>query len=271
MIFQMFGKSISKDSAMFSKKRLTNNLQQIWTIQDFIMLFGFLRDERVAKLFDVTNDRIYQAYQTIDERITSQRIQKSDKSGPIAANFASTYKTWMTGYLVDIVEPAWSWSSETVTSLEASLVGKTDADSVTQMSLLNKIKASADFNEDSFSIGWTLSWSIGTVTKRDLFGRLVGSSNGTDAVCGYTTSSTASSLSSAILGSASNTASMSTGSATSTSNITPQSSMAAVSTSTPTSLTVTPTITSNTAMSATFSCSVKLVFLSLCFSLDVVH
>lgn len=164
---------------------------QIQTIQDFIMLFDVLRDKEVENMFDVTNDRIYKAYQTVDARITSQNIQKSDGSGRIEANFAATYKTWLTGYLTDIVKPAWSWCSNTVTSIETSLNGKTDDVSVAQMKLLNEIKAWSGFAEDRFAIDWSLSWSTGTLRKRELAGRQASPSDGTDAAaCAYTASGT---------------------------------------------------------------------------------
>lgn len=170
---------------------------QIQTIQDFIMLFDILRDKEVENMFDVTNDRIYKAYQTVDARITSQNIQKSDGSGPIQANFAATYKTWLTGYLTDIVQPAWSWCSNTVTSIETSLNGKMDDVSVAQMKLLNEIKAWSGFAEDRFAIDWSLSWSAGTLRKRELSGRQASPSDGTDAaVCAFTASGTESSRSS---------------------------------------------------------------------------
>lgn len=149
----MFDKGITPPSTYFQNGRINGGIQmQIQTIQDFIMLFDILRDKEVENMFDVTNDRIYKAYQTVDARITSQNIQKSDGSGPIQANFAATYKTWLTGYLTDIVQPAWSWCSNTVTSIETSLNGKMDDVSVAQMKLLNETGL-ALLRIDSLSIG----------------------------------------------------------------------------------------------------------------------
>ena len=247
---QMFDKGVDPPSIFFENGRLKKGIQvQIQTIQDFIMLFGILRDDKFANMFDVTNDRIYKAYQTVDEKITSQNIQKSDGSGPIEANFATTYKTWLTGYLTDIAKPVWSWCSNTIPSLEASLNGKTDDASAAHMKALNQIKASSDFAEDKFTIDWSLSWSIGTLTKRELAERQANTSDSAEAACANTLSATDLSRSSIDPFSTSGSASSSMVYLTSTLTLIP------VPASEWTPSTIEPTTLSATPTSAAFSCT----------------
>lgn len=253
----MFNKGIDPPSSYFEKARTSQGIQtQIQTVQDFIMMFDIMRDKEFVHMFDITNDRIYKAYQTVDQRITSQNIQKSDGSGPIEANFATTYKTWLTGYLTDIVKPAWSWCSDTVTSIETSLNGRTDETSVAQMNALNQIRAWSGFSEDRFRIDWSLSWSTGTLSQRDLTTRQESSSNGADAVCANNPSSTALSRFTTGSGSASGTASSSVVPVTATSTITPSISAVTVPVSSSLPATVQPTLTS-ASPSPTFSCTFK--------------
>ena len=209
MAFQMFDQTVNPPQSYFLNGRVNKGTQmQINTIQDFIMLFEVMNDSQFKQMFDVTNDRIYKAMQTVDANITKNGYMKSDGSGPIAADWASSYKSWMTGYLTTIAGDAWAWVSKTVTDLETELTGKTDSVSVAQLNSLNLIKGYPHYAEAYFTIDFGLSWSTGTLSTRDLVKR----AGAAGAACAYTPSGGSSATSGASSASSGSAGTSNTGS-----------------------------------------------------------
>lgn len=65
------------------------------------MAFAILSQSEVKALYDVTNNRVYQAFLGVDALITNNALQ--DPSGaPLQANWGSNFRTWMTNYLESI-------------------------------------------------------------------------------------------------------------------------------------------------------------------------
>ena len=168
----MFDKGINPPSSYFQRSRLATTQSKIDTIQDFIMLFGVIRDPDFQRMFDVTNNRMYQAYAGVDYLITTNTLKKADGS-PLPATWASDYKTWMTQYLADIATPAWTWASTTRDDLETQLNADTTMDptvKAAQLKLLANIKTAPGFSQSSFTCDFGLTWQAGRLNIRDLDG-----------------------------------------------------------------------------------------------------
>ncbi len=167
----MFDKGIDPPSVYF-RKRLINTETKIRTIQEFIMLFGIIKDPAFQKMYDETNNRVYQAFSGVDYSITNKTLQRADGT-PMSATWASTYKTWMTAYLVDIAAPAWTWASSTRDDLETQLSADTTTDPATKATLLKQladIKSAPGFSQSYFQCDFGLTWQPGRLNIRDLQG-----------------------------------------------------------------------------------------------------
>ena len=167
----MFDKGLDPPSSYF-QARLKTTQSKIDTIQDFIMLFGVVKDPDFQKMYDVTNNRVYQAFSGVDYLITNSGLKRADGT-LMLATWASTYKTWMVKYLIDIAAPAWTWVSTTRDDLETQLNVDTTVDPATkaaQLQLLAGIKTAPGFSRSYFKCGFALTWQTGKLDIRDLKG-----------------------------------------------------------------------------------------------------
>ena len=156
----MFNQGIDHPSYFWTKNVLKDTSTKIAAIQNFIMLFEIIKDPGFQRMYDITNNRVYQAYLDIDHQITTNKIQSSNGS-LLATTWASNYKTWMNQYLEDIVTPAWTWASTTRDDLEAAITQDTNLDPATkqsQLQQLDDIKKHPSFSQSSFKADFDLTW-----------------------------------------------------------------------------------------------------------------
>ena len=168
----MFDKGIDPPSYYFKKARLQTTQQKINTIQDYTMLFGVIKDPDFQKMYDVTNNRMYQAFSGVDYLIINNNLKRADGT-PMSATWAESYKTWTTQYLIDIAAPAWTWASTTRDDLETQLNADTTTDPATkaaQLNLLTEIKTAPGFSQSAFVCDFGLTWQTGRLNIRDLEG-----------------------------------------------------------------------------------------------------
>ncbi|KAL9628096.1 MAG: hypothetical protein Q9164_007394 [Protoblastenia rupestris] len=165
----LFGKDILTPSGYFTRLRLTTPQTKINTIQDLIMMFDIINtDADFQRMYDVTNDRIYQAYAGLDDFITTNALQRADGT-QLPATWAADYKDWMNGWLVEIAEPAWEWASTTHADLTTSLSADTTLDATAkaaQLKQLADIDSDARFSRANFVCDFGLSWTPGSLVIR---------------------------------------------------------------------------------------------------------
>lgn len=167
----MFDKAIYPPSARFTKARLKNTETKIATIQDLVMLFGVIKDADFQAMFDVTNNRVYQAFSGFDYLVTNNSLKMSNGTG-LSATWASKYKTWMTNYLAEIVTPAWTWASATRDDLETQIRSNTTIDpdvKAAQLAKLAYIKTDPGFSQSAFICDFALTWQPGRLNVRELY------------------------------------------------------------------------------------------------------
>ena len=176
----VFSKGVNPASTYFRNK-LVFVEDWIKMIQNFFMLFDILRDHSFEDMFDVTNDRVYQAFLDIDSRIVHCGLSHHSSHRPMSANWASKYRRWMEDWLRDIGPPVWSWVDSAVKNLEYKLGTATGSMNFGGRTLdryqinehlreLQWIKEYPAFYPGHFRIEFELSWDTGRVPKRDLSG-----------------------------------------------------------------------------------------------------
>ena len=175
----MFGKFIDPPSTRFRKERLKTLSTKIQTIQDYVMLFDIMKDSDFKRMYDVTNNRLYQTFADIDKSIIDCGLRKTDGQ-PMLANWASKYKAWMEQYLDDISPPVWHLVSDIVSNLgsklskldpataPANIDGETlDATDIERYRKeLEWIDSLPEFQQEHFKIDFGLTWRISLLPKR---------------------------------------------------------------------------------------------------------
>ncbi|KAL9104827.1 MAG: hypothetical protein Q9163_000275 [Psora crenata] len=148
------------EQALNSAKGLKDRQTKIDTIQDFIMLFGVIKDSDFQKMYDVTKNRIDQAFSGVDDLIMMNCLKRSNGT-PIPATWAEDYKNWMTQYLADIGRPAWTWASTTRDELETEILADKTTLAETkdaQLKQLADIKLHPGFSNTAFVCDFGLTW-----------------------------------------------------------------------------------------------------------------
>ena len=145
------------NSYNFQQVRMKTILTQIETIQDFVMLFDLLKDQTIAKMFDVTNNRMYQALGGIEQLIIRDDL-KAGNGHPLQANWASNYKSWVESYLADLPVPVWTWCSSSIARLKIDPLISNE-----EVTFLNWIAAAPGFSEAAFTLDFGLTWQAGTI------------------------------------------------------------------------------------------------------------
>ncbi|KAL8791179.1 MAG: hypothetical protein Q9195_006018 [Heterodermia aff. obscurata] len=166
----MFNEDIRLSSHFWNKNVLKDTSTKITGIQNFVMLFDIIKDPGFQRMYDLTNNRVYQAYLDMDDQITRNKIHGSDGL-PLQATWASNYKTWMNQYLEDIVVPAWTWASTTRDDLQAAVTLDTTINSTTkqsQLQQLNDIKNHPGFSQEAFKADFGLTWQTRRSSARGL-------------------------------------------------------------------------------------------------------
>ena len=168
----IFGQGLGTDAA-YLKYRASSYMGQIGALQDAIMTFSISNDPVVTPMFDVTNNRIYQAFLGVDGLITKNKLTHKDGTA-IEANWGESFKTWLTGYLGTIAGDAWTWAS----ALQPKLVSQITADNTldattkaTYLRLLNNIQSSSGWGQSQFTFNFDLSWTQASLILRDLIER----------------------------------------------------------------------------------------------------
>ena len=167
----MFNQGIEHPSYFWTKNVLKDASTKIAAIQNFIMLFEIIKDPGFQKMYDITNNRVYQAYQDIDRQITTNKIQASNGS-LLPTTWASNYKAWMNQHLEDIVAPAWTWASTTRDDLGAEITQDTKIEPATKQSQLQQledIKNHPGFSQSSFKADFGLTWQASPLNSRGLY------------------------------------------------------------------------------------------------------
>ena len=167
----MFDKGIDPPSGFF-KNRLRKSTK-LKTIQDFFMLFEIMKDHDFQKMFDVTNNRVYQAFYRLDKLISNRKdingqalpdLQRADGT-PMPANWALKYKTWMKNYLNDISGPVWTWANTTCATRQRQLRLNTTIRSAAdqkELAQLSYISGHANFTQSFFRVEFGLTWQTGS-------------------------------------------------------------------------------------------------------------
>lgn len=146
---------------------------QVGALQDACMAFAILSQPEVKALYDLTNNRMYQAFLGVDALITTNALK--DTSGtPLQANWGSSFKTWMTNYLDTISGDAWSWADALLSQLQEDTNNDATLSSdqkTSQLRQLSWIGNSPLWGEDQFSLDFGLTWTVGTLALRSLMER----------------------------------------------------------------------------------------------------
>ena len=168
----IFGKGLGTNP-FYIKNRANTFQNQVGALQDACMAFAILSQSEVKALYDLTNNRMYQAFLGVDALITNYALQDSN-GAPLQANWGSSFKTWMTSYLESISGDAWSWAEALLSQLQedtnndATLSSDQKASQQTQLSW---IENSPLWGEEQFTLGFDLSWTTGTLALRSLMER----------------------------------------------------------------------------------------------------
>lgn len=152
-------------SPYYISNRANTFQNQVGALQDACMAFAILSQPEVKVLYDLTNNRIYQAFLGVDALITNNAL-KDTSGAPLQANWGSSFKTWMTNHLDTISGDAWSWAEALLSQLQEDTNNDATLSSdqkTFQLKQLSWIENGQLWGEDQFTLDFDLSWTVGTL------------------------------------------------------------------------------------------------------------
>lgn len=168
----IFGQGLGTNP-FYIKNRANSFQNQVGALQDACMAFAILSQPEVKALYDLTNNRVYQAFLGVDALITNNALKDSG-GAPLQANWASSFKTWMTNYLETISGDAWSWAEALLSQLQEDTNNDatlSNDQKTSQLRQLSWIEDSPLWGQDQFTLNFGLSWTVGTLALRSLMER----------------------------------------------------------------------------------------------------
>lgn len=168
----IFGQGLGTNP-YYIKNRANTFQNQIGALQDACMAFAVLSQPEVKALYDLTNNRMYQAFLGVDALITNNAL-KDSSGAPLQANWGSSFKTWMTDYLGTISGDAWTWAEAFLSQLQEDTNNDatlSDEQKISQLRQLTWIENSPLWGEDQFTLDFGLTWTVGTLALRSLMKR----------------------------------------------------------------------------------------------------
>lgn len=166
----IFGQGLGTNP-YYIKNRANSFQNQVGALQDACMAFAILSQPEVKALYDLTNNRMYQAFLGVDALITNNAL-KDSSGAPLQADWGSSFKSWMTDYLGTISGDAWTWAEALLSQLQedtnndATLSGE---QKTSQLRQLTWIENSPLWGEDQFTLDFGLSWYVHCGLKKLLF------------------------------------------------------------------------------------------------------
>ena len=139
----------------FDQERLGDDADKITTMQDFVTLFDIIEDDDYKYMFDITNNRVYKAFEKIDQVIIENRYTRRDGSS-LPSDWAPKYKAWLIKHLADVENKAWEWMTETVQILKSKNVrGSLTTSQNLQIAGIEKHRK---YDRSAFRLDFDLSW-----------------------------------------------------------------------------------------------------------------
>ena len=157
----IFGQGLGTNQ-YYIKNRANSFQNQVGALQDACMAFAVLSQPEVKALYDVTNNRMYQAFLGVDALITNNAL-KDSSGAPLQANWGSSFKSWMTDYLGTISGDAWAWAEALLSQLQEDTNNDatlSNEQKTSQLRQLTWIENSPLWGEDQFTLDFGLSWYV---------------------------------------------------------------------------------------------------------------
>lgn len=157
----IFGQGLGTNP-YYIKNRSNSFQNQVGALQDACMAFAILSQPEVKALYDLTNNRMYQAFLGVDALITNNALKDSSGS-PLQADWGSSFKSWMTDYLGTISGDAWTWAEALLSQLQEDTNNDatlSEEQKTSQLRQLTWIENSPLWSEDQFTLDFGLSWYV---------------------------------------------------------------------------------------------------------------